>query len=673
MRHLPLIGLILIFLIVFSGCDSDESNGGSAGYTQISGNLSGRLSLSGSPYSVVADVVVPQDVTLTIEPGVEIRFDGFHTLTVDGVLYAVGTMANLISFNSTPANNTSRRGDWEGIIFTNPTQSSILEYCRIEDGALYVDGDEYIKGAVTCKNSSPVIRKCLLINNGYSAVYADSFSTPLVDACTITGNAFSGVVCDTASSPLIRNSVIVSNDDYGVFALLDMHSAPRIEFCDIWDNFTTDVFGIDYDTTIFPGNFSLDPKFADANAGNYQLLSHSPCIDAGDPVGPMDPDQTFLDLGVFFYDQADPSEIRSALNLKYDRITPEHSPYLVTSDIWIEAGDTLIIEPGVVFQFNASTDLRFNFDVLGVLIAEGTSANPIVFTSNREQGLRGDWENFHFYDTALGSKLTHCEVSFSTQITVETNIEFDHCYFYRNELNLCLDNADNTTTFDYCVFDGHGENGLVCGNRSHPVITHCVFNRNNGYGLLCDFYSHPVVENNLFLNNGINGLKCSNYSAPDFINNTLAGNGYYGIYCTSSSHPRLVNNISAYNDYAGIKLLGSSYPDTLIHNCAYSNPDQNFPLSLFYLDPATGDTLYVGAMDSLNYNGDPCDAFNNISLNPVFPGGGVYTLGAGSHCIDAGVNLDDNSVTDIGAFGGPGGNWNPPALKEESPQVASGR
>ena len=666
MRHIPFLCITLIFLIVFSGCESKKSTSSSSSYTEISGNVSGKLILSNSPYAVVDDIVVPLGESLTIESGVEVLFSGFHTLTVNGALYAVGTISDFITFGATPSNNTSKRGDWEGIVFTNPTQTSIMEYCIVEDGALYINGEEYIKGVITCKNSSPVIRKCLIINNGYTAVYADSNSSPLVDACTITGNAFSGVVCDTLSSPFVRNSIIVSNDDYGVFAILSMSSAPRIEYCNIWDNFTTNVFGIDFDTTIFPGNFSLDPKFADDNAGDYQLLSHSPCIDAGDPSGSYDPDHTILDLGAFFYDQTDPSEIRSALNRKFERITPEYSPYLVTSDIWIEEGDTLIIEPGVVLQFNSSTDLRFSFNIYGVLIAEGAAANPIVFTSNRAQGIRGDWENFHFHPASAGSKLSHCEVSFATQVVVETDIDFSNCYFYRNELNVRLLSAD--ASFDYVVFDGHGENGLTCVNRSNPTITHCVFNQNNGYGLYLSDRCNAVVENNLFIGNGVNGIKCSNFSAPDIINNSIVNSGYYGLFCTNSSNPRIINNIIAYNLNGGIRLRQSSYPDTLIHNCSVGV--LSYPSNLYYNDPATGDTLWVGAMDSLNWNGDPSDAFNNISLDPQFTGAGRYTLAAGSPCIEAGIILDDSSKTDMGAFGGLGGNWNPPALKEEA-SVAS--
>jgi hypothetical protein len=47
------------------------------------------------------------------------------------------------------------------------------------------------------------------------------------------------------------------------------------------------------------GNLDADPRFVDAGMGNYHLLPDSPCIDAGDPRGTLDPDATRGDMGAF--------------------------------------------------------------------------------------------------------------------------------------------------------------------------------------------------------------------------------------------------------------------------------------------------------------------------------------------------------------------------------------
>jgi parallel beta-helix repeat protein len=48
-------------------------------------------------------------------------------------------------------------------------------------------------------------------------------------------------------------------------------------------------------------DFSNDPNFRGAAANDYRLSASSPCIDAGDPSGPLDPDGTRADIGAYYF------------------------------------------------------------------------------------------------------------------------------------------------------------------------------------------------------------------------------------------------------------------------------------------------------------------------------------------------------------------------------------
>ena len=50
------------------------------------------------------------------------------------------------------------------------------------------------------------------------------------------------------------------------------------------------------------GNINADPLFVDPENGDYRLQAASPCIDAGDPDSPLDPDGTRADMGAFPFD-----------------------------------------------------------------------------------------------------------------------------------------------------------------------------------------------------------------------------------------------------------------------------------------------------------------------------------------------------------------------------------
>jgi hypothetical protein len=132
-------------------------------------NVQGSISFSTtwtkalSPYNVVGDVQVPTGVTLTIEPGVEVRYTGDYELLVKGKLLANGTPADSIVFRSDVS------GTKKGKRFLNFEGTNLathqLTYFKMLDGNIGIqvgNETEYVQGD---KNTGILIASHLRLKN----------------------------------------------------------------------------------------------------------------------------------------------------------------------------------------------------------------------------------------------------------------------------------------------------------------------------------------------------------------------------------------------------------------------------------------------------------------------------------------------------------------------------
>jgi hypothetical protein len=90
----------------------------------------------------------------------------------------------------------------------------------------------------------------------------------------------------------------------------------------------------------------------------------------------------------------------------------EGSPNRYTVGLETGAAATLTIEPGVTMQFRPSTVLEVA--ATGTLIARGTAAKPIAFTSNASSPAPGAWTGIQFLTTpSSASALDHVEIAYA--------------------------------------------------------------------------------------------------------------------------------------------------------------------------------------------------------------------------------------------------------------------
>ena len=194
----------------------------------MSGDVSGTLTLSKSPYHINGAITIPNGETLIIEPGVDIIFTGHFKFNVQGRLLAIGTKEDRITFTS---QDTSM--GWHGIRFCktfSTNDSSKIIFCNLRYGkAVGSSNDDKRGGSIFVKSFSKVlISHCIITNNrtvggkltGGAGIFLDSSSVKIMNNSISSNNAMGGhgggiFVINSNSKPVIANNIIFNNRAFG--------------------------------------------------------------------------------------------------------------------------------------------------------------------------------------------------------------------------------------------------------------------------------------------------------------------------------------------------------------------------------------------------------------------------------------------------------------------------
>jgi len=378
--------------------------------------------------------------------------------------------------------------------------------------------------------------------------------------------------------------------------------------------------------------------------------------------------------------------------------TLEGSPYLIEGEITIEENTTLVIDPGVVVNFQGYYKLAVN----GWLLAEGTEDNSITFTAaDANEG----WHGIRFTDAPDSSLLIYCTVEYGCAADTDSvdwgggihitnsNPVIRYCLLRENTAVIggaicCL---NSNPTIDKCLIAENTATGVgavgggIYGWNSSPIIQQCTITGNFGGAIYTYESPEPFIDQCMITWN--DGGVYFNDSDAFISNCTIRGNDSGdtggGITCAWGADAIITNCLINENlsDVVGGG-IGCWDSDPIIENCVISGNitgeiggggiyfavdshptvvnvivDGNVGYGAFYFhnsptatithcdfdnyegDCFSGNTIpaSLGELVAVNANGDSCDAFFNIFENPSFVYQPLnYHLEPDSPCIDAG-------------------------------------
>ena len=284
--------------------------------------------------------------TIHIGPGIYSDYTNGEMFPINWSNY-VNLSGSNQEYTILDANNMS------GVMEFNYITHAIIENITITNGQGSGSYPNFTGGGITFIDSSPSLENVTITGNsagwGGGGIYCYVNSSPSLENVTITGNSASnggGIYCYNNSSPSLENVTITGNsassyggggiytnddisvinciisDNSGNYGIYVSSGNPDITYSDFYNNengnfyncgqwigvnVTTNANGDSCDAYY---NIQLDPLFVDSLNGDYHLSwanypipdsTKSPCIDAGDPTSPLDPDGTIADMGEYYF------------------------------------------------------------------------------------------------------------------------------------------------------------------------------------------------------------------------------------------------------------------------------------------------------------------------------------------------------------------------------------
>lgn len=414
-----------------------------------------------NPHYLTGDVTVPAGMTLTLRPGVVVQGYDHTRIRVDGHLEAAGTAVQPITLTSFA---DSGPGEWEGLYFDGGT--GLLDHVTVRYAG---QTDDWAYASIRLNGSAVTIQNSQVLSGA------------------VAGQADSGVyLCCGASSAVISNTLFAGNgNDLNDYAVNAYTSGDVLTL-------TNNVFlnNPGYPAMINPPNLHRVGGNSFSGNGLDRIVIRGNTTSIAEDVTLADQD------GLEAYQLTD-------------------------ANLTVPSGITLTVDPGVMMMFNSGRHLRVD----GALVAVGTLAEPITFTSSANTG-PGEWGGF--YVSGGSAEIRHATLRYAGQSNgfgyAGINLQYadlvladSQVHDIRNDtqgdsgVHLCCTNGAASATIDNVRFAniGNAANDIAVSSAGHlnPItVTNSTFENIAGYPVQVDSLDVQRVTDNHFSGNGFDRI-----------------------------------------------------------------------------------------------------------------------------------------------------------------------
>ncbi|MEX2963693.1 right-handed parallel beta-helix repeat-containing protein [Microbulbifer sp. TYP-18] len=361
------------------------SNSVASSYTNTlerewSGDISNTLVWTkgdGSPYILKGDLNVLENVTLWIQPGVEVLVNGNYRMSVSGYFKVAGLIENPVLFKPTAADCNginSRRSDWPGIEVVAGA-SAALEHAEVhcaQNGIHFNGGDGSVRNSEFLNNA---------VGIRTVGAFAEARIAPEIAGNTIRGS-WSGVAIYLNSDPQISGGNEITLNGWGLVVTGDgsvtNNPQPVVTGNNLYDNTYYDFYTSDFGD---PENTTLDATGNWWGSTELWVIASSIYDKNDDSSSPLVNYGSYLDSL-----NGQPAGFFLSGSIDEDTVLPAGQHLLLESSV-VEPGVTLTLEAGASLLADPDQKLQ----VAGTLLAQGTADSEVVFAPLSGTSTRGQW------------------------------------------------------------------------------------------------------------------------------------------------------------------------------------------------------------------------------------------------------------------------------------------
>ncbi len=586
--------------------------------TNVTSTIASNTTWTAGVYWVKNSITVNGGVTLTLRPGVIVKMAPSTYLSVTGFLAVQSTYDSLVVFTSEKDDSyggdsngdgdvtAPAAGNWGYVYLANSTSlanmivkygshniylsnTASLSYIYSSVGNSYnVFGD----GGAT----SVTITDCYFTGSNSVGVYLAGVNGAVVsvDRSKFLRNNGHGLYLVNGSMTMLDSSEANDNGQFGVYTSQE-NAATAQSFT--WNKFVNNgQVGLSVGS-VKSSPISINDNVFDGN-GQEGLLSSKATIQNNSFIGNRVPLALQLNVGSTYagnvftgnaYNNviglrsiySSPSNLKGTLSLT----TPAGlaaGVYLLMESEDVRTGDTLLIEPGVIVKGMAST----NLSVDGTLIADGTPASPIVFTSYRDHSVGGkvnlvadtlapavnNWSGLYVSSNPVTTMLDNVKIFYATYglyTSGNWNNQISYVTVEHNQYATYISTGVVVLESPIARYNTYGITGL---NTVDMTIRNAVASYNTYYGIqYYPTYSTPVgglreLSNSQVIGNGYAGVFVEPAQIPQvYVGNTISSNGRYGVWNNNLNQPatdvQFIGNTVSNNVWEGIVSSRSRFVD----------------------------------------------------------------------------------------------------------------